>query len=77
MHSPQPTPWIYPWPYATKTIKRVWHISVTWHHLFFFTKKQSQKGGGHGPMDPPNTLLVVVFFYLPAQVATKIENNIQ
>ena len=23
--------WIRPWPLATETIKRVWHISVTWH----------------------------------------------
>ena len=21
-----------PWPQATETIKRVWHILVTWHH---------------------------------------------
>ena len=32
MHTPHPTPWIRPWPYATETIKKVWHISVTWHH---------------------------------------------
>ena len=28
MHTLHPTPW----PYATKNNKRVWHISVTWHH---------------------------------------------
>ena len=56
-------PWIRPWPYATETIKRVWHISVTWQLapfiLFFFPERQSQKGvGGHGSMPPPlNTLL--------------------
>ena len=33
-----------------KAIKRVWGISVTWHHLFFFTKRQNQKGRGQGTM---------------------------
>ena len=47
MHTPHPTPWIRPWTQATETIKRVWHISVTWASLvlFFFNKRQRQKGG--------------------------------
>ena len=29
-HTPHSTLWIRPWPLATETIKKVWHISVTW-----------------------------------------------
>ena len=45
MHTPHLTPLDSPLAIATETIKRIWHISVTWHHqhCFFFTKKQSQK----------------------------------
>ena len=32
MHTSHPNPWISHWPQATETIKRVWHVSVTWHH---------------------------------------------
>ena len=47
MHTSHSNSWISHWPYATETIKRVWHALVTSHHQFcsFFTKRQSQKGG--------------------------------
>ena len=31
MHASHPTPCIRPWPLATETTTRAWHISVTWH----------------------------------------------
>ena len=34
LHAPHLTSCIRLWPYATETIKRVWHIhiSITWYH---------------------------------------------
>ena len=52
MHTPHPTTWIRPWPYATETIKRVYsHLAPL--GLFFFTKKRSQKGE-HWPNGSPS-----------------------
>ena len=47
---PSSYPWTRHWPLAIETIKRIWHISVTWHHqaIALFSKKQSRKGEGHG-----------------------------
>ena len=52
--------------------------------LFFFAKKQSKKGGRGMEQCPPpkyapavKSKIVVVFLYLPPQVTTKIEHNIQ
>ena len=49
MHTPHPTPLDSLLAIATETIKRIWHISVTWQLaplvLFLFTDRQSQKRG--------------------------------
>ena len=54
MHIPHPTPLDSPLTISYRTIKRIWHISVTFGtiSIVLFTKRQSQKGGvwHNGPL---------------------------
>ena len=57
------TPHLTPRPLATQTIKRVWHILVTWHHLFcsFLLNGGVKMGGGDMAQCPPKYALVSTF----------------
>ena len=62
------TPLIHPWPKATETIKKVWHILVTWHHEFcsFLLKGRVKREGRHGTTAPSK--------YAPDNCVKKLKN---
>ena len=65
MHTPHSTPLDPPLAKATETIKRVWHISVTWHHWFcyFILKSRVKRGGCIAQLHPLNTLVASVVLH--------------
>ena len=61
MHTPHSTsldpPLALAISYTTETIKRVCHISVTWHHYFVLLKGVKRRGAWHNGPSSLNTLM--------------------